>query len=279
MYNYKSLKNVSYNEIAKCLNIAFSDYYLPIQLTEKELQTYFEMSGVDKELSYGAFLDNEMVGFIFNSCNIYNKQKAVFDVGTGVIPEHRGNKVFTNFFKFTEQQLQKHQIEKYYLEVLQQNDKAISSYKKQGFTVTREFSILKYSNHTEETVDARMEYMDFIDFDLNKVSHCNCVEPSYEHSNNILKINPNFYSVAYRQKNNTISAFCIFSKEDGRILQLGYTDTVELKLIIQQLLVKFDNIVIKNIDIIYSEVLTLLHYMGFKEVSKQFEMVKSIYVN
>ncbi|MDU1414113.1 MAG: hypothetical protein E6929_14960 [Clostridium sp.] len=118
--------------------------------------------------------------------------------------------------------------------------------------------------------------MDFIDFDFNKVSHCNCVEPSYEHSNNILKITPDFYGVAYRQKNNMISAFCIFSKKDGHIVQLGYTDTVELKLIIQQLIIKFDNVVIKNIDIIYSEVLTLLHYMGFKEICKQFEMVKSI---
>ena len=193
MYNYKSLNDVSYNQIAKCFNLAFSDYYLPIQFTEKELQSRLEISGVDKELSYGAFLNNEMVGFIFNSCNIYNNYKAVFDIGTGVIPEHRGNKVFTNLFRFAEQELKKHQIEKYYLEVLQQNDKAISMYKKQDFTIAREFSVINASNYDKEIINTRVEYIEFDDFDWNKASHCNCVNPSYEHSTNILKINSNCY--------------------------------------------------------------------------------------
>lgn len=276
MYHYKSLQDVSYNEIAKCLNLAFSDYYLPIHLTEKELKTHFEMSGVDKELSYGAFLDNEMVGFIFNSCNTYNEQKAVFDVGTGVIPNHRGNGVFANLFRCTEQELKKHQIEKYYLEVLQQNERAITSYKKQGFTVTREFSILMSSNYNKETADAKVEYKDFEEFDFNKIRNCIYVQPSYEHSTNILKINPIVYSVAYKQENNNISAFCIFSKKDGRILQLGYTDIRELKLIIQHLLLRFNSIIVKNIDVAYSHVIEMFDSIGFHEVGKQFEMVKDI---
>lgn len=276
MYSYKSLNNTSYSEIAKCLNLAFSDYYLPLQLTDEQLQTHFEMSGVDRDLSYGAFMENQMVGFIFNSPNIYNEQKAVFDVGTGVIPEHRGNKVFTNLFEFTEQELKKHQIEKYYLEVLQQNDKAISSYKKQGFTVTREFSILNASAHSKEIVNTEIRCVDFNSFDLNKLSNCNCVKPSYEHSTNVLKISPNFYRVAYIQDNNTICAFTILSKEDGHIVQLGYADINQLKLVIEHLLSKFGNITIKNIDVIYSEVLNLLRSVGFSEVCQQFEMVKTI---
>lgn len=276
MYSYKSLNNISYHDITKSLNLAFSDYYLPIQLSENEVQTRFKMSGVNKELSYGAFLGNQMVGFIFNSCNIYNNHKAVFDVATGVIPEHRGNQVFTNLFKYAEKNLQKYEIEKYYLEVLQQNDKAISLYKNQGFTVTREFSILKASSYTKGTVNEGVEYIEFNNFDLNQISHCNCVNPSYEHSINILKINPNFYSVSYKQKNDKITAFCIFSKQDGRIIQLGYTDLFQLKIIVEHLLSKFENISVKNIDVIYSEVLSMFHSLGFNEVTKQFEMVKTI---
>lgn len=279
MYTYKTLNDISYDEIAKCLNLAFSDYYLPLQLSEKELETHFQMTGVDTKLSYGAFLNNEMVGFIFNSCNTYNKQKVVFDVGTGVIPEHRGNKVFTNLFKFTEQELQKHQIEKYYLEVLQQNDRAINSYKKQGFTISREFSILKSSDYIKETANINIDCKDFHDFDFNNISHCNYVQPSYEHSTNILKRNSNSYSVAYKQKNNKISAFCVFSKKSGHIFQLGYSDILELKLIIQYLLSKFNNIIVKNIDLVYSEVLEMFYSIGFIEVCKQFEMTKDICVN
>ena len=48
MIIYKSLKDVSYEEISRCFNLAFSDYNLPLQLTEKQIQTHFEMSGVNK---------------------------------------------------------------------------------------------------------------------------------------------------------------------------------------------------------------------------------------
>jgi len=181
-----------------------------------------------------------MVGFIFNSCNIYNGQKSIFDVGTGVIPEHRGNKVFTNLFKFAEQELKQYQIEKYYLEVLQQNDKAISSYKKQGFSVTREFAILNARTSTKETGNEKVEYINFNCFDFDKVKHCNYIQPSYEHSTNILKLNPDFYDVAYVEDNN-ISAFCVFSKAGGHILQLGYCNIQDLRLIIKCLLSRFNN--------------------------------------
>lgn len=162
---------------------------------------------------------------------------------------------------------------------MQQNDKAISMYKKQDFTITREFSVINASNYDKEIINTRVEYIEFNDFDWNKVSHCNCVNPSYEHSTNILKINSNCYSVARSQENDKISAFCVFSKENGSIIQLGYTDINELKLIVKQLLSKFNNIIVKNIDVIYSNLLEMFYSIGFNEVAKQFEMVKNIGVN
>lgn len=110
MYIYKSLKNISYSEIAKCFNAAFSDYAIVMQLNEEQVHKRLEMSGIEKKLSYGAFLNNEMVGFIFNSCNIYNEEKVAFNIGTGIVSEHRGNKVFNNLFAFNEQELRKNGI-------------------------------------------------------------------------------------------------------------------------------------------------------------------------
>lgn len=276
MLIYKSLKDVSYEEIARCFNIAFSDYNLPLQLTEKQIQTHFEMSGVNKELSYGAFLDNEMVGFIFNSCNIYNEEKVVFDAGTGVVPEQRGKGVFTNLFNFNEQELQKYKIKKYYLEVLQQNNKAIEAYKKNGFDIVREFSILKATNTGVNITTEPMACIELDNFKFSSIEHCNLVKPSYEHSTNVLKINPNCYNVALREKENKVTAFCVFSKVTGSIVQLGYTDIEDLKIIIEQLLLRFKDVTIKNIDINYSEVLNLLHDIGFHEITKQFEMSKKM---
>lgn len=276
MYIYKNLNNVSYSEITQCFNLAFSDYILPMQLTEEQLISIFAGSGVDRNISFGAFKDNQMVGFIFNSCNIYNGNKVVFDVGTGVVPKHRGNKIFSNLYRYTEQQLQSCGIEKYYLEVLQENDKAIALYRKHGFDISRELTCLIATNSVNETTaGTEIEWMDLTGFDFDQIQHCINVEPSYEHSTNVLKTNLGLYGIGYTLNNNKISAYCIFSKQRGSIVQLGYEDTNDLKSIIEQLLNRHSNISMKNIDSKNGELISLLKSIGFSELTKQFEMVKS----
>ncbi|MGB4984193.1 MAG: GNAT family N-acetyltransferase [Erysipelotrichaceae bacterium] len=277
MYNYQSLKNVDYDDIVECFNLAFSDYYVPMQLTKEQLQMHFLLSGVDINLSYGAFIDNQMIGFIFNSSNIFNGEKVVFDVGTGVVPLHRGNKVFTNLFKYMQKELAKNHIHKYYLEVLQQNDKAISSYKKQGFNVTRHFVVLNASYDDKAKTNNNIVYVEFNQFDFNDITHCINIKPSYEHSINVLKANPNFYDISYIKKDNMITAYCVYSKVNGSIVQFGYSNIIDMADIVEALLKRFKNITIKNIDIIYTDLLTMLNDIGFKEVCKQFEMVKTIF--
>ena len=90
MYVYQSLKETPYGEIARCFQSAFSDYAISMRLTEAQVQQRLEMSGIHKDLSFGAFAKDEMVGFIFNACSLYNGEQVVFDIGTGVVPEHRG---------------------------------------------------------------------------------------------------------------------------------------------------------------------------------------------
>lgn len=97
MYSYGNLKNISDKELTDCFNQAFADYPLPFHLTEEELKSRLRASCVDKELSYGAFFNGNLIGFILNSYNIYNDKKVVFDVATGIIPEHRGKKYLLSF--------------------------------------------------------------------------------------------------------------------------------------------------------------------------------------
>ena len=132
MYSYKALQDVSLQQLAQCFNLAFSDYEQPIRFTPESLNYYLTASAVDLSLSFGAFCGEEMVAFILNSRGIYQEQNVVFDAGTGVVPEHRGKKVFSELFAYTSRQLQQYRIEKYYLEVLQANPRAVTIYKKKG---------------------------------------------------------------------------------------------------------------------------------------------------
>ena len=40
MYTYQCLASQSYTEIADCLNLAFSDYALPVQLSAEQVEFF-----------------------------------------------------------------------------------------------------------------------------------------------------------------------------------------------------------------------------------------------
>ena len=70
MYQYKTLENISYEQLAECFCLAFSDYAFPMNLTPEELRGVLEQSGVDLALSCGAFAGDKLVGFIFHSISM-----------------------------------------------------------------------------------------------------------------------------------------------------------------------------------------------------------------
>lgn len=269
MYQFQALDKISMEQIAACFNLAFSDYEQPIHFTAESLKYYLTASSVDLSLSFGAFCEEEMVGFILNSSGLYNDQDAVFDAGTGVVPEHRGKKVFSDLFDYTAQQLQYRGIGRYYLEVLQSNHHAVSIYSKKGFSVLREYAVLVGSG-TGDDCNNRvgiMPYQDFCAFETNL-----CVEPSFEHSSYNINRNPQLYEVRYLDN----LAYCIYAKRNGEIIQMRYNELDALKKVMAALTKQYPRAMAKNVDFRYCDVLQMLEEVGFKEITRQYEMVRDI---
>ena len=157
---------------------------------------------------------------------------------------------------------------------MQQNENAIAIYKKLGFQVAREFSVLRATKPAPAAACQTVRYLPFADFIPEAVPGCTGPVPSFEHSTGILRRNPELYEVALPEGQQPPSAFCIFDKDRGSIVQLGYSDLSALKGIVAQLLLRFEAITAKNIDLRDIEVLELLQSAGFAEAVRQFEMVK-----
>ena len=196
-------------------------------------------------------------------------------MATGVIPAHRGKHVFANLFALAQQALKQSQVEQYYLEVLQQNERAVALYKRQGFFIAREFVVLNGSAQKGSRQSERVQYADFAGFDFQLASVLNRSIPSYEHSDHILKLHPDRCHVAYI-KVQDISAWCIFSNTTGQIFQLGWNNISDLQEVVQSLLVRYPQITAKNIEATQHEVLEMLASLHFKVVAKQYEMVRNI---
>ena len=273
MYQYKSLDKISLSEISQCMNLAFSDYAVPIHLTEAELSNLFWVSGVDRDLSYGAFFHGTLVGFMLNSCGLYQGHRAAFNVATGVIPLHRDNQVFTNLLFSVQHVLRENQIERYYLEVLQQNERAISLYERQVFSITRELFVLSSSVSSGILPSNRVKYACFSAFDFSQVFDTNRNIPSYEHSDHVLKLHPHLYNVAYVKKRR-VSAWCVFSNTTGQLFQLGWSSIHDLSEIVQSMLTRYPHVIAKNIEASQQEILKMLNGLQFKVVAKQYEMIQ-----
>ena len=269
MYHFSALQETSLEQIAECFNSAFSDYEQAIHFTPESLKYYLTASAVDLSLSFGAFCGEQLVAIILNASGIYHGQNVVFDAGTGVIPEHRGKKVFSALFDYTCQQLQLCKISKYYLEVLQGNHHAVSIYKKKGFSVQREFSVLAATG-AMQSCDERVTSIPYADFDIFATQFS--VEPSFEHTLHTINQNPQLYEVLYLPG----QAYCIYAKRHGAIVQLHYNDLSALKEVLSALTNRFPSAMAKNIDFSYGNVLQMLGEIGFVEVTKQYEMEKDI---
>lgn len=273
---YTVLSNVPDEEIMECINSAFSDYAVSIHLTKDTLQKFFEESDINKSLSFGAYSENIMVGFILNSSNIYHDEQVVFDAGTGVIPEFRGKGVFSALYVFAEQELRKRGIKKYYLEVMQQNDSAKVLYQRNGFSVVREFSVMQLTGISKESNNQNIQAVKFTEFDFSAVNNLTLVNPSYEHSYNIIKKNANLYKVRYLKNGSGITAFCVYNADDGRVIELGYGNLSDLKEVLIDIASKYKKVIAKNIDSSYCSVIEMFLSIGFQQIASQYEMVKEI---
>lgn len=273
---FKTLKDIEHTEIMACINEAFSDYAIPIHLTENTLKKFFESSDISTTLSYCALVQNKVIGFILNSANYYRGEKVVFDAGTGIIPEFRGKGVFTALYAHTENELKKNNIKKYYLEVLQQNEQAISLYKKTGFSIVRPLSVFEISKIENKNPENNIQILPLQKFNFEQTKTCTLVTPSFENSSDIIYKADTFFNVAFIECKKEVLAFCIYNKVNGNIMQLGYKNVSALEKIITYIASHYQTIIAKNIDTTFHEIVDLLLSIGFKEIAKQYEMVKKL---
>jgi ribosomal protein S18 acetylase RimI-like enzyme len=119
---------------------AFADYSLDMSyLNERNLDGRWTKNGVSYESSVGAFDGDRMVGFIVVGRDEWKGRPAAFDAATGIVREFRGFGVAPALFDLAFSGLRARGVERFVLEVLQENKAAVGTYKKLGFAIAREF--------------------------------------------------------------------------------------------------------------------------------------------
>ncbi len=183
---YRFLERGSFPAVYRTFVRAFSDYALDMSyMTEERMLNRAVKNGVDFESSVGAYSAEGMVGFTLIGLDDWKGAPAAFDIGTGVIERFRGLGVAKAMFDFAAPRLKEMGVERFVLEVLQENEPAIKAYQKTGFEIVREFDCFRLNLDDSELHSAAEEAVEISSVDRDRLSsYADALDwpPSWENS-------------------------------------------------------------------------------------------------
>ena len=141
--HFTHLQSTPTSTLLHTFNTAFADYYLPFHLTEAQLLAKMRADKNSPALSVGAFDGDRLVGFMLHGVDTVNGRRTVYNGGTGVLPEYRGQGLTAQMYAQAIPVLKAKGIDRVILEVISQNVPAIKSYERSGSQALREVACFK----------------------------------------------------------------------------------------------------------------------------------------
>ena len=278
MIYYNQLDNVEIETIYKTFLSAFIDYAVPLDLPYSQFKNMLKRRRYNPNISVGAFEHNRLVGIVLNGQRNWNGKTTAYDLGTGVIADFRKQGITTNLLQFAQKQFCGAGIEQYLLEVITSNTAAVQLYKKNGFTVQREFQCYQLERefcmqdvlHTVEHV-SKLDWEQVQDFWAFKPSWQNSIESVEALSENFI------YSIVC--KNNAIVGYGIIDRETGDIPQIAVDKNWRRKGIGSSLVVDLvhntnaHKIKLLNVQDQSDSIEQFLSKVGFEYSVRQYEML------
>lgn len=272
----KTLKGVEIHHILEAFNSSFTNYFIPLQFTQEQLQTRLEKYNVDLDLSLGVFRDEQLLAFILHGVDIEDGKRAIYNAATGVIPSERSKGLTQKMYDFIVPILKDQNFEYSILEVISENNAALKSYANSGFIPTREL-LCYYGDPTitKENQQVEIRQMEVYDWDLMK-SFWDII-PSWQNSQNSMdRIQNSVLSLgAYLE--NQLVGYVIYQPKSKRIPQIAVSKSHRQKGIASRLIQEIlksnePSLSIINVDKKGENINVFLEKIGLKNDIQQIEM-------
>lgn len=140
MTTLRTLTPGDLDAVVAAFNEAFSDYAVRFSLTRAQLAEICARRAVVFDLSIGVFDGERLFGFTLNGVD----GQTAYDSGTGVVPSHRRTGLAREMMEFAIPRLHDAGANRYILEVIETNTRAVPLYESLGFTTTRTLTCWNY---------------------------------------------------------------------------------------------------------------------------------------
>lgn len=272
----KNLEGVSTTQIHEAFNLAFSDYFVPLQLSLEQLESKMKADKTRLELSVGAFDQGRLVGYMLHGFDTIDGKKKVYNGGTGVIPPNRGNGLTQQMYQYVLPILKQRQIDSVVLEVISQNIQAIKSYERSGFKTTRTLACFKGDLQVERNLpDLKITTLDSYNWIL--LERFWDIQPSWQNSKNTLDVlqGTNVSIGAYLE--GRLVGYAVYNPTGKRLQQLAVDPAFRRQGIgtslMSHLQTEYDKaLTVINVDTHGTGSIEFLRSMGLTPFLEQFEM-------
>jgi ribosomal protein S18 acetylase RimI-like enzyme len=127
----RPLTGIGWEALATAFNAAFADYVLPMKIDAVGLEAMQRRRGYAAELSFGAFEEDRLAGFVLTCI----EGDRAYNSGTGVVREHRRGGLAR---RLLDEVIAHVDASRYVLEVIETNASARALYQSAGFVEARD---------------------------------------------------------------------------------------------------------------------------------------------
>lgn len=276
------IRKLTQQDIPDLLNVingAFADYIVPYQLNTEQLQFKMASENILLEWSVGVFEAEKPVAFIMHGVRIADGKTVVYNAGTGVLPEYRGQGWVGKMYDYIQPFFEENKVNQLVLEVLECNQSAIRAYQKNGFAIRRKLLCfggeLKPTSHSNTATIKPLQ--DFIWEDFRSFWD---ISPSWQSAIPSMDITkPNAFGAFIDAE---LVGYVLFNPANKRIYQIAVAPKHRRKSIGTQLLTAVqlqmsgEEVKLNNMDEEAENLKLFLEKQGLSNHINQFEMLKSL---
>jgi ribosomal protein S18 acetylase RimI-like enzyme len=285
MVDISSLESVSIAEMHAVFNVAFKKYPISINLNQEDFKRkFFAKLQLDRRHSAGAFENDRLVGFIYQTIGYHNNNKVAYNGGTGVLPDHRGKHLTARMYDYLQEFCSGLGLAYFLLESITHNAPAVKIYRKCGFYVSRLlrcfFLEKEFLPKIKTTSNVTYEVMPVIKWEM--IKDPDVCRPGFEEQIDQLKRNQSLYTMVVAYAEGIQAGVLLFDRESGRVSYLCVDTNYRRQGMAAGLLRKMAELTYApviaaiNIDERASDLSGFFRRLTFENRFDQYEMIREI---
>lgn len=271
---FHTLENTTIKEVAEAFGKAFEGYAVSMQLSEEQMTGKIKAENIDLSMSVGAFDSGQLCGFILFGLDMVNGVKTMWDGGTGVLPEYRGQKLTQRMFEHILPAIKKNDVKRILLEVLEGNESAQRIYESLGFRTTRKLLVYNGSPKVVQPLKHNIEIL--TPYNPEELPAIGDWQPAWQQMNDRVAGWGDAITTIGIRDNEQMVAYAHFDASRKRVFQFGvaaqYRHTGMGTALFNYMAERCSPLSVVNVDEQLKDATSFLEGIGMEYFKSQYEM-------